>query len=95
MFINTAVDTRETTGDIQTSSRDTRMTPFEKIRGQKYRKEILLWVEHVLARRLGAKVNEHHRAIREMDTQVMPQIQCTDKVADESVCGTATSIESH
>ena len=26
MFINTAVDTRETTGDIQTSRRDTRMT---------------------------------------------------------------------
>ena len=53
--------------------------------GQKYRKEILPLVEDVLARRLGARVNEHHRAIREMDTQVMPQIQYTDKVADESV----------
>ena len=41
MLINTAVDTRETTGEIQTSSRDTRMTPYEKICGQKYRKEIL------------------------------------------------------
>ena len=35
MLINTAVDTRDTTGDIQTSRRDTRMTPYEKIRGQK------------------------------------------------------------
>ena len=42
-------------------------------------------VEHVLACRLGAKVNEHHRATREMDTQVMPQIQYTDRVADGSV----------
>ena len=67
--INTAVDTRET-------------SIFES--RQKYRKEISL-VEHVLARRLGAKVNEHHRAIREMDKQVMPQIQYTDKVAYESV----------
>ena len=41
MLINTALDTRETTGDIQTSRRDTRMTPYEKICGQKYRKEIL------------------------------------------------------
>ena len=63
MLINTAVDTRETS--ILESS------------GQKYRKEILPLVEHVLARRLGAKVNEHHRAIREMDNQVMPQIQYT------------------
>ena len=30
-------------------------------------------------------MNEHHRATREMDNQVMPQIQYTDKVADESV----------
>ena len=70
MPINTAVDTRETS--------------FLESR-QKYRKEILPLVEHVLARRLGAKVNEHHRAIREMDNQVMPQIQYTDKVAAESV----------
>ena len=49
MLINTAVDTRETS--ILGSS------------GQKYRKEILPLVEHVFARRLGAKVNEHHRAI--------------------------------
>ena len=50
MLINAAVDTRETS--ILESS------------GQKYRKEILPLVEHVLARRLGAGVNEHHRAIR-------------------------------
>ena len=46
--------------------------------------------KHVLARRLGARVKEHHRAIREMDNQVnqhieMPQIQYTDKVVDASV----------
>ena len=44
------------------------------------RKEILPLGEQVLARRPGAKVNEHHRAIREMDNQVnqpieMPQIK--------------------
>ena len=70
MPINTAVDTR---GKSILESR------------KKYRKQILPSVEHVLARRLGAKVNEHHRAIREIDNQVMPQIQYTDKVADESV----------
>ena len=42
------------------------------------------------ARRPGARVNEHHRAIREVENQVnqhieMPQIQHTDKVADDSV----------
>ena len=46
--------------------------------------------EQVLARRPGARVNEHHRAIREMDIQVnqhieKPQIQYTDQVADDSV----------
>ena len=56
------------------------MTPYEKIRGQKYRKEISPLGEQVLARPTGARVNEHHRAIREMDNQVnqhieMPQIQ--------------------
>ena len=76
MLVNTAVDTRETS--IRESS------------GQKYRKEILPLGEQVLARRLGARVNEHHRAIREMDNQVnqhieMQQIQYTDKVADDSV----------
>ena len=59
----------------------TRETSFLESSG----KEILPLVEHVLARRFGARVNEDHRAIREMDTQVMPQIQYTDKVADESV----------
>ena len=73
MLINSAVDTRETS--MLESS------------GQKYRKEILPLVEHVLARRLGARVNEHHKAIREMDNQVMPHIQYTDKVADESIVG--------
>ena len=38
--------------------RDTRMTPCEKIRGQKYRKEILPLGEQVLARRPGANVNQ-------------------------------------
>ena len=46
--------------------------------------------EQVLARRPGSRVNEHHRAIREMDNQVnqyieMPQIQYIDKVAEKSV----------
>ena len=52
---------------------DTRETSILESGGQKYRKEILPLVE---------PVNEHHRAIREMDTL---QIQYTDKVADESV----------
>ena len=56
LLINTAVDTRETS--ILESS------------GQKYRKEIFPSGEQVLARRPGARVNEHHRAIREMDNQV-------------------------
>ena len=58
MPVNTAVDTRETF--ILESS------------GQKYRKEILPLGEQVLARRPGARVNEHRRAIREVDNQVKP-----------------------
>ena len=38
--------------------RDTRMTPDEKVRGRKYRKEILPLGEQVLARRPGANVNQ-------------------------------------
>ena len=38
--------------------RDTRMTPYEKIRGQKGRKEILPLGEQVIARRPGANVNQ-------------------------------------
>ena len=39
---------------------------------------------------LGTRVNEHRRAIREMDNQVnqhihVPQSQHTDKVADDSI----------
>ena len=34
------------------------MTPYEKIRGQKYRKELLPLGEQVLARRPGANVNQ-------------------------------------
>ena len=34
------------------------MTPYEKIRGQKYRQEILPLGEQVLARRPGANVNQ-------------------------------------
>ena len=37
---------------------DTRMTPYEKIRGQKCRKEILPLGGQVLARRPGANVNQ-------------------------------------
>ena len=56
MLVNTAVDNRETF--ILESS------------GQKYRKEILPLGEQVLARRPGARVNEHHSEIREMDNHV-------------------------
>ena len=38
--------------------RDTRMTPSEKLRQQKYRKEILSLGEQVLSRRPGANVNQ-------------------------------------
>ena len=67
-----------------------RETSIRESSGQKYRKEILPLGEQVLARRLGARVNEHHRATREMDNQEnqhieMPWIQYTDKVADDSV----------
>ena len=34
------------------------MTPYEKIRGQKYRKEILPLGEQILARLPGANVNQ-------------------------------------
>ena len=76
MPVNTAVDTRE-------------MFKLESS-GQKYRKEILPLGEQVLAPCPGVRVNEHHRAIREKDNQVnqhteMPQIQYTDKVADDPV----------
>ena len=37
--------------------RDTQMTPYDKIRGQKYRKEVLPLGEQVFARRPGANVN--------------------------------------
>ena len=37
------------------------MTPYGKIRGQKYRKEILPLGEQVLARRPGANVNQLER----------------------------------
>ena len=53
MLVNTAVDTRETSV----------LEPS----GQKYRKEILPLGEHVIARRPGARVNEHHRAIMESE----------------------------
>ena len=38
--------------------RDARMTPYEKIRGQKYREEVLPLGEQVLARRPRANVNQ-------------------------------------
>ena len=38
--------------------RDTRMTPYEKIRRQRYKKDVLPLGEQVLARRLGANVNQ-------------------------------------
>ena len=45
-------------GLARTNLADTRMTPYEKIRGQKYRKEILPLGEQVPALRPGANVNE-------------------------------------
>ena len=43
--------------------------------GQKYGKEFLPLREQVFAHHLGARVNEHHRAIREMDNQVNQHIE--------------------
>ena len=90
MLINTAVDTRETTGDIQTSRRDTRTTPYEKTRGQKIQKRdssiggtsprSTSWSESERPpqshQRNGQPENQHIE---------MPQIQYTDKIADKSV----------
>ena len=72
MPVHTVVGTRETF--LLESSR------------QKYRKEILPQGEQVFARRPGARVNEHRRAVREIDNQVNQHIEMPpDKVADDSV----------
>ena len=66
--------------------KDTRMTPYEKIRGQKYRKEILPLVEQVLTRRRGANVNQ----------LVQPWVTSLwlgrDTLSDEHLIGTAAGV---
>ena len=62
------------------------MTPYEKIRGQKYRKEILPLGEQVLARRRGANVNQ----------LVQPWVTGLwlgrDTLSDEHLIGTAAGV---
>ena len=65
---------------------DTRMTPHEKLRGQKYRREILSLDEQVLSRRPGANVNQ------------LLQLWVTglwfgrDTLSDEHLIGTAAGL---
>ena len=66
--------------------RDTRMTPFEKICGQKYRKEILPLVGQVLARRPGANVNQL------MQPWVTGLWLGRDTLSDEHLIGTAAGV---
>ena len=66
--------------------RDTRMTPYEKIRGQKYRKEILPLVEQVLARRPGANVNQL------LQPWVTGFWLGRDTLSDEHLTGTAAGV---
>ena len=66
--------------------RDTRMTPYEKIRGQKYRKEILPLGEQVLARRPGANVNQL------MQPWVTGLWLGRDTPSDEHLIGTAAGV---
>ena len=76
-------------------------TSIRESSGQKYRKEILPLGEQVLARRLGARVNEHHRAIRKTGQPGEPAHRdAADSVHWQSCwwfcCGTATSFaENH
>ena len=66
--------------------RDTRMTPYQKIRGQKYRKEILPLGKKVLARPRGANVNQ----------LVQPWVTGLwlgrDTLSDEHLIGTAAGV---
>ena len=62
------------------------MTPYEKIRGQKYRKEILPLGEQVLARRLGANVNQL------MQPWVTGLWLGRDTLSDEHLIGTAAGV---
>ena len=66
--------------------RDTRMTPYEKIRGQKYRKKILPLGEQVLARRPGANVNQL------MQPWVAGLWLGRDTLSDEHLIGTAAGV---
>ena len=66
--------------------RDTRMTPYEKIRGQKYRKEILPLGEQVLARRAGANVNQL------LQPWVTGLWLGRDTLSDEHLVGTAAGV---
>ena len=62
------------------------MTPYEKIRGQKYRKEILPLEEQVLARRPGANVNQL------MQPRVTGLWLGRDTLGDEHLIGTAAGV---
>ena len=62
------------------------MTPYEKIRGQKYRKEILQLGKQVLARRPGANVNQF------MQPWVTGFWLGRDTLSDEHLTGTAAGI---
>ena len=66
--------------------RDTRMTPYEKIRAQKYRKEILPLGEQVLARRPGANVNQR------MQPWVTGLWLGRDTLSDEHLIGTSAGV---
>ena len=62
------------------------MTPYEKIRGQEYRKEILPLGEQVLARRPGANVNQL------MQPWVTSLWLGRDTLSDEHLIGTAAGV---
>ena len=66
--------------------RDTRMTPDEKNRGHKYRKEILPLGEQVLARRPGANVNQL------LQPWVTGFWLGRDTLGDEHLIGTAAGV---
>ena len=66
--------------------RDTRMTPYEKIRGQKSRKEILPLGDQVLARRPGANVNQL------LQPWVTGLWLGHDTLSDEHLIGTAAGV---
>ena len=62
------------------------MTPYKKIRGQKYRNEILPLGEQVLARRPGANVNQL------MQPWVTGLWLGRDTLSDEHLIGTAAEV---